>query len=212
MRRLMLKMSVSIDGFVGGPQGEVDWVFRHLDDAATAWTVETISHVGLHIMGSRTFQDMVAWWPTSTEVFAPPMNAIPKAVFTRKPSGTPLDATTTTALKNAAASRGGAPDAKQLSPDAASWAAAYVASGDLATEIAALKRQPGKDMLAHGGASFARSLVRLGLIDEYRLLVHPVALGQGLPLFAELEQPRDLKLVSVTAFAGGCVAHVYRPN
>ncbi|HVJ41645.1 MAG TPA: dihydrofolate reductase family protein [Dongiaceae bacterium] len=212
MRRLVLKMSVSVDGFVGGPKGEVDWVFRSLDDGATAWIVETLWQAGLHIMGSRTFQDMIAWWPTSTEVFAPPMNEIPKAVFTRKPGGTPLDTATTTALENATALRGGALDATGTSPHAASWAKAYVARGDLGAEITALKEQPGKDILAHGGAGFAGSLVRLGLIDEYRLLVHPVALGRGLPLFADLPQPRDLKLVSATAFGGGCVAHVYRPG
>ena len=211
MRKLALKMSVSVDGFVGGPKGEIDWVFRSLDAAATAWIVETLWQTGLHIMGSRTFQDMAAWWPRSTEAFAPPMNEIPKAVFTRKPGGTPLDATTTTALSNATALRGDALDAKHISPHAASWAEAYVARGDLATEIATLKRQPGKDILAHGGASFARSLASLGLIDEYRLLVHPVALGQGLPLFADLPRPLDLKLVSATSFPGGCVAQIYRP-
>ena len=211
MRRLILKMSVSVDGFVGGPKGDVDWIFSSLDEAATAWIVDTISAVGLHIMGSRTFQDMAAWWPNSTEAIAPPMNEIPKAVFTRKPGGTPLDPATTTALRNATALRGDTLDAKHISPHGASWAEAYVARGDLATEIAALKQQSGKDMLAHGGASFARSLASLGLIDEYRLLVHPVALGQGLPLSADLPRPLDLKRVSATSFPGGCVAQVYRP-
>jgi len=211
MRQLVLKMSVSVDGFVGGPTGEIDWVFRSLDAGATAWIVETLWQAGLHIMGSRTFQDMAAWWPSSTEAFAPPMNEIPKAVFTRKPGGTPLDPATTTALRNATALRDDALDAKHISPHAASWAEAYVGRGDLAIEIAALKRQNGKDILAHGGASFARSLASLGLIDEYRLLVHPVALGQGLPLSADLPRPLDLKLVSATSFPGGCVAQVYRP-
>ena len=83
MRELILKMSISIDGFVAGPNGEVGWVFGP-DQAARAWTVETISNASLHIMGSRTFHDMAAYWPTSTEVFAPPMNEIPKAVFSRQ--------------------------------------------------------------------------------------------------------------------------------
>jgi dihydrofolate reductase len=85
-----------------------------------------------------------------------------------------------------------------------------MATGDLEAEIAGLKRDPGKDIVAHGGATFARSLVRLGLVDEYQLLVHPVALGQGLPLFADLPSPLDLTLVGVTAFGSGAVAHVYR--
>ena len=83
MRELILKMSVSIDGFVGGADGAIRWVFDG-DQKAIAWTVDRVWDASLHIMGSRTFQDMAAYWPTSTEVFAPPMNQIPKAVFTKK--------------------------------------------------------------------------------------------------------------------------------
>lgn len=68
----------------------------------------------------------------------------------------------------------------------------------------------GKDIVARGGAEFARSLVMLDLIDEYRLFIHPVALGVGLPLFAELPKPVDLKLVSSSTFASGVAAHVYQ--
>jgi dihydrofolate reductase len=79
----------------------------------------------------------------------------------------------------------------------------------LAEEVARLKHEPGKDILAHGGAAFAQSLVRLGLVDEYRLLVHPVALGRGLPLFSAIATPLDLELVDLKRFSGGAVAHVY---
>jgi dihydrofolate reductase len=186
MRDLILKMSISIDGFVGGPSGELDWIFRSMDAEATVWTVESVSRAGVHIMGSRTFAAMAAHWPTSTEPFAPPMNAIPKAVFSR--SGRPPTP----------------PEANE------SWRSARVFTGDLAKGIAQLKHEPGQEICAHGGASFARRLVRLDLVDEYRLLVHPVILGQGLPLFSELTAPRDLQLTDVRRFAGGAVAHVYR--
>ncbi|HMC21234.1 MAG TPA: dihydrofolate reductase family protein [Thermoanaerobaculia bacterium] len=66
--------------------------------------------------------------------------------------------------------------------------------------------------MAHGGASFARSLVKLGLIDEYRLLVHPVALGRGLLLFSKASKPINLRLLSSTSFASGTVANVYQPS
>ena len=69
----------------------------------------------------------------------------------------------------------------------------------------------GKDILAHGGASFAQSLAQLNLIDEYRLVVHPAVLGRGLSLFGGLTAPLDLKLESATVFASGVVAKVYRP-
>jgi riboflavin biosynthesis pyrimidine reductase len=97
----------------------------------------------------------------------------------------------------------------KLSPNAESWAGATVASGDLVEEITRLKQQAGKDIVAHGGARFAQSLVRLGLVDEYQLLVHPVALGVGLPLFSGLDKPIELKLVSTSLFSRGVVAHVY---
>ena len=71
-----------------------------------------------------------------------------------------------------------------------------------------MKQQPGKAILAHGGAGFARSLVESGLIDEYRLLIHPVVLGRGLPLYSGLTNARDLKLLSTTVFVTGAIAHV----
>jgi hypothetical protein len=73
---------------------------------ATAWTVETVWNAGLHIMGSRTFHDMAAYWPTSTEAFAPPMNQIPKAVFSRQGPAILTAINTTAALRDARANAG----------------------------------------------------------------------------------------------------------
>ena len=93
----------------------------------------------------------------------------------------------------------------------AEWAGSQIARGDLAQEIATLKREPGKDMLAWGGAAFAQSLSRLGLVDEYRLILQPVALGQGLPLFNDLSAPLRLELVDAQTYPTGAALHVYRP-
>jgi dihydrofolate reductase len=93
----------------------------------------------------------------------------------------------------------------------ADWPQSTIASGDLADEIGARKREPGKDMIAWGGAAFAQSLSRLGLVDEYRLVLQPVALGDGLPLFAGLTAPFVLDLIEARAYADGAVLHVYRP-
>src|ERR1700761_8949525 len=76
-------MQMSLDGYVSGPEGEIRWIFDSMDDRLTAWTVETVSQAGLHIMGSKTFNDMVSYWPTSDEPIAAPMNTIPKTVFSR---------------------------------------------------------------------------------------------------------------------------------
>ncbi len=210
MRELILKMSMTLDGFVGGADGQVDWLFKSQDDAAVAWTLDTVWNASLHIMGSRTFRDMVAFWPTSTGVFAPPMNQIPKAVFSKRGAAILNAGENTAALVDARGDAGdGGSGAPQ--PGAESWAEAYVASGELAAEIARLKAGDGKPIVAHGGAGFARSLIAAGLIDEYALLVHPVALGQGLPIFAGLSAPMRLRLLSSKTFPGGAMAQVYRP-
>jgi dihydrofolate reductase len=93
----------------------------------------------------------------------------------------------------------------------ADWADTRIARGDLATEISALKRESGKEMLAWGGAAFAQSLSRLGLVDEYRLVLQPVALGDGLPLFKDLAAPLRLELVDAQTYSTGAALHVYRP-
>lgn len=209
MRELILKMSISIDGFVSDLDGANTWMFGG-DQESRAWAVETLWNASLHIMGSRSFHDMAAYWPTSTDVFAPPMNQIPKAVFSRQGPAI-LGNVNTTAALDAARAHAGATQSAELQPGAGSWAQAYVASGDLASEIAKLKAQDGKPILAHGGVRFARSLVAQGLVDRFVLGVRPVALGQGLPLFSELAAPTPLRLISSKAFPGGAVAQVYRP-
>ena len=179
MRKVVLQMQVSLDGFIGTPSGDVDWVFRDFDDELTAWTVDSLWQAGVHIMGGITGRDMVEYWPSSTEPFAPPMNEIPKVIFSKTMDDVERNDT-------------------------------RIERGDLVEEISRLKGQPGKDILAHGGARFAQSLSRLGLIDEYRLVVHPVALGSGLHLFPELADPLYLELEGTTSFGTGVVVHVYR--
>ena len=93
----------------------------------------------------------------------------------------------------------------------ASWSETRVARGDLAGEIAELKQQPGKDIMAHGGAAFVQALSGHGLIDEYRLAIQPVALGAGLPLFKDMPAALRLSLVEARRFETGAVGHVYRP-
>lgn len=176
MRRVVLKMHVSLDGYVRGPNGDgLGWIFRTSDDALKAWEVETLWRAGTHIMGRSLYEEMAAYWPTSDEEYAPPMNELPKVVFSR-------------------------------TLQRAGWNRTCVASGDLAMEIGRLRQEPGHDILAHGGARFAHALAELGLIDEYRLIVHPVVLSDGLRLFAK---PTDLTLVDSRAFPGGALLLTY---
>ncbi|WP_201315118.1 dihydrofolate reductase family protein [Dyella sp. EPa41] len=210
MRPLILKMSISLDGFVAGPNGELDWLFRTSDEGGRRWVEEMLWQAGLHAMGSRTYADMASFWPTSDMPMAAPMNEIPKVVFTRQKS-LDLGAGRTTAALRDAQSAEPAAAAPAHAANLKSWTEAEVASGDLVTEMTRLKQQPGKFILAHGGAQFAQSLVASGLIDEYRLVVHPVILGKGLPLFSQLPKPLDLELQAITVFRSGTAAHIYRP-
>ena len=175
MRKLVLKMHVSLDGFVARPDGDLDWFVHDFDDELSAWEVEGLWRAGVHIMGRATYHDMAAYWPSSTEPFAPPMNEIPKIVFSKT-------------LKEA------------------DWEGSRVVGGDLAQEISRLKEENGRDILAHGGASFAQSLSRLRLVDEYALVVHPVALGAGLPVFRD---EIELKLLTAKTFVSGALALTY---
>jgi len=190
MRKLIMKMSITVDGFVAGPNGEKDWIFKSSDETSRAWVVERNWEADLIIMGRKSFEGMTPYWPTATGPFAAPMNEIPKAVFTQK--GFKV------ALSNA-----------EQSPAAASWSEALVFDGDLAEEIKKLKSQPGKPIWAIGGAGFMRSLIQTGLLDEYLLVTHPVVLGKGLEIFNGIKQPVDLKLADTRSFPGGIVANTY---
>ncbi|WP_280953202.1 dihydrofolate reductase family protein [Rhizobium sp. L43] len=105
VRELILKISISIDGFVSDLDGRNRWMFG-ADQQAKAWAVQYIWNASLHIMGSHSFHDMAAWWPASTDQFAPPMNRIPKAVFSRQRPDILRKGNTTAALMRRAPRRG----------------------------------------------------------------------------------------------------------
>ena len=130
----------------------------------------------LHLMGAATYSEWATFWPTAPGPFAKPMNEIPKVVVSN-------------------------------SLTSADWPETTIAAGDLATAVTRLKEEhSGGYLLAQGGVRFARSLVETGLIDEYRLVVHPVVLGAGEPLFTA---PLTIEPISTTVFSRGAVAHVF---
>lgn len=186
-------MSVSIDGFVADVNGKNDWIFKTGDEQSKAWGVAQSRDAGLIIMGRKSFEGMAPYWPKSTDAFAPPMNEIPKAVFTQK-------------------GYKGFDPGDDRSAAAASWAQARIFNGDLAEGIRELKAEQGKPIVAIGGAGFMRSLIATGLVDEFTLVTRPVLLGAGLPIFNGLANPLYLKLIDVKIFPGGTIAHTYGPN
>jgi dihydrofolate reductase len=181
MRPVILQMGVTLDGYVAGPGGGGDWGLPAEHPDVRAWKVSSLSQAGTHIMGRVTYEQMAAHWPTATGEYADFMNNRPKVVFSKTLPTT-------------------------------EWAGSRIARGDLAGEIAALKDEPGGEIImAHGGAAFVQALSRLNLIDEYRLVTLPVALGNGLPLFKDLAKPLRVDLAEASSFPGGTVIHVYRP-
>jgi dihydrofolate reductase len=199
MRELILKMFMSLDGFVGSTDGNPGALMPPPDPVAKAWNAERSWDTSLHVVGSRTFQMWAGYWPTATDAFAAPMNQIPKAVFSKQGP----------VILEAARVAQDKPGTRQ--PGAESWTQAYVASGDLVEEVTRLKAQDGKPMFAYGGATFARSLIAHGLVDQFELAIIPIVLGQGMPIFSGVTQPRRLTLVSSKAFPKGTVVQVYRP-
>jgi dihydrofolate reductase len=184
--RIVLMMGISLDGFVAVPSGngltpvvEGGDGLPSEDPDLTKTKLDWIWEAGAHLMGRTTYEEMAAFWPTSSADYAAPMNEIPKVVFSK-------------------------------SLERADWPESSIASGDLAEEIAKLKHGSDKDLIAWGGASFAQSLARQGLVDEYRLTAHPVAVSNGEPLFKDLPAPVRLRHVDSKLFKSAAV-HVFQP-
>ncbi|HEX6349975.1 MAG TPA: dihydrofolate reductase family protein [Candidatus Dormibacteraeota bacterium] len=176
MRKVVLMMSASVDGFVVGRDAHAG-AFPEPEELKR-WKLDRIRRAGTHIMGRVTYEEMASHWPTSTDDYAAPMNEIPKVVFS-----------------------------KTLGE--ANWAKTTIARGDLAKEIADLRGEGEGEIIAWGGARFVQSLSRAGLIDEYVMVIHPVAFGGGLPMFADLPKALQLDLLQAKAYDNGTVLHVY---
>ena len=183
MRKLIYSMGVSLDGFIAGPHGEIDWSAP--DEELHRFHNQQTRELGVHLCGRRLYETMV-YWETAEEnpsasdyelEFARIWKELPKIVFSK---------TLEKVEGNARLVRDG-----------------------VAEEVAKLKEQPGKD-LAVGGAGLASACVELGLIDEYRLFVSPVVLGGGTPYFPALEAKINLELVESRTFGSRVVYVRYR--
>ncbi len=210
MRKLVLGMSISADGFLCGPNHETDWLMRTKDDSVVNWIEKSLWESGVHIMGSRTFQVMAPYWVASSDQLAEPMNKISKVVFSKSGFVPKTSYGNTNQSTKESPGNDGQKEmiSVTVSPYASTWANAAVAT-DLVADIIKLKQQEGKQILAHGGASFAQDLVMHGLVDEYRLAIHPVVIGKGIALFATTPHLIDLQLLSSTPFPSGIIVNIY---
>ena len=178
VRRIIVWMAVSLDGFMAGPDGEIDW---HLvDDELHAHVNEVLRGMGAFLMGRLTYEGMEQFWPTADQdpastapmlEFAGIWPVMPKVVYSR---------TLERVGDNATLVRDVVPE-----------------------EVRALKAQPGGDMTL-GGANLAATFERLGLVDEYRLYLNPVSLGRGRPVFP-LDRRLSFDLAETRTFGNGVV-------
>jgi dihydrofolate reductase len=177
-RKLIFSMGVSLDGYIAGPDGDIDWGAP--SDELHRFHNEQTRELGAHLCGRRLYETMVYWETADQDPalgetereFAQIWQALPKIVFSNT--------------------------LEQVEGNS------RLVRGDPADEVRRLKDEPGKD-LAVGGASLASSLTKLGLVDDYRLFVSPVVLGGGTPFFPELEDRIDLELVETRTFGSKVV-------
>jgi dihydrofolate reductase len=183
MRTVIYSMGVSLDGFIAGPDGEIDWSAP--DEELHRFHNEQTRELGAHLCGRRLYEDMAAWEtrdedPSASAYvleFARLWKDLPKIVFS-------------TTLEKVDGN-------------------ARLATAGLAEEVARLKREPGKP-LAVGGAGLAAGFARLDLIDEYRLFVSPTLLGGGTPYLPARDARIDLELIETRTFGSRVVYLRYR--
>lgn len=186
MRKVILFMHASLDGFVAGPNGEMDWIIY--DEELQNYAKEVHSNVDTVLYGRVTYQMMAGFWSN------PPENLLDSKYHVEHAHW----------LENATKI------AFSKSLDRVEWKNSRLIKENIAEEISTLKKQSGKDMIIIGSASFAHSLMKLGLIDEYRINVNPVVLGGGIPLFKDVADRIHLKLEKANTFNTGVVGLVYQ--
>lgn len=185
MRKLKLQVQLTIDGFISGPNGEMDWLTFDWDEALKQYVTDLTEPVDCIVLGRKLAEGFIPHW---AGVAADPQN--PEHAAGQKFAGTHKVVFTKTLEESG-------------------WANTVLAKGDLVDEITALKNQTGQDIIVYGGATFVSALIKHGLIDEYHLFVNPVAIGSGLPIFQALDSRLDLTLAKATSFACGIVVLQY---
>lgn len=192
MRKLKLQVQMTVDGFIAGTNGEMDWI-------NTDWTPDVVNYVhdltepvDTILLGKNLAMGFIPHW---AGIAADKNNPEQKAGI--KFSTTPKVVFSKTLRKS--------------DPTASGWENTVVENGDFVEKINALKQQQGDDMIAYGGAQFVSSLLRENLIDELHLFVNPALLGTGMPIFQEVKPMRKLNLITSKHFECGIVTLVYKP-
>jgi dihydrofolate reductase len=185
MRKVVLTHWITFDGYKALDFGtEIRSYLAGVDDPEQdRHFVDRLNSVGEHAMGSITYGEMTRFWPDRDDPVAESLNRLPKLVFSRTDADLPTP-----------------------------WGPVRLFTGDTADAFATLKAEQGGDILVHGGNIFVKSLLELGLIDELWLTVLPVAIGTGVPLFADLGRLQKFDVLGTTVFPSGIQEVVLVPD
>lgn len=174
-------MNVTLDGFLSGPRGELDWHFPLWTEEMAQSACDQLSTMDTILMGRITYQTMAPYWPKAPAGnFGDMMNRLNKVVFS-------------STMQQAA------------------WNNTRIVRENTAVEVARLKKQPGKNIIVYGSRSIVACLKEAGLIDEYRIWVHPVVIGNGNALF-DLHDRMNLTLLRTKTFGSGVILLYYQSH
>jgi dihydrofolate reductase len=191
MRKVILPMMLSLDGYFEGPNHDLSW--HNVDNELNKFTIKQMKEVDLIIFGRRTYQTMENFWPRAQDdpkiskdnlIIARLMNNMNKIVISR----------TLNKIR-----------------EHKNWKNVKIVHKFDPKEIMRLKKQPGK-VIWVGGSNLALSFIRAGLIDEFRFTINPVVTGAGTPMFKGLDRQLKLELIKTRKFRSGNVIHYYHPK
>ncbi len=186
MRKVKLQMQMTINGYVAGPNGENGWMTWNPDDEFLAFLSSVIDSSDTLLLGRKTAEGIIPFWEDTAE-------KNPAHPFAKKIVDIPKVVFTKTLNQS-------------------TWNNTTLTKGNLAEEMANLKKQNGNDILVFGGAGFVSSLIKEGLIDEYHLIVNPTAMGKGMTIFNSLGSIQKFTPIQAKLYPGGKTVLSYRAN
>jgi dihydrofolate reductase len=184
VRKVIVFNMMSLDGFFEGPIHDISW--HNVDEEFNEFALEQIDSADTLLFGRITYQLMEGYWPTDEARRSDPVVADRMNMIHKIVFSRNLRVV--------------------------QWSNTQLFREDAAIEVARLKQQPGKDMLVFGSADLTASLTRAGVVDEYRVMVNPIVLGHGEPLFKDVTTAFLLELLSFRTFRNGNVLLSYRPE
>jgi dihydrofolate reductase len=181
MRKVLFFMLISVNGYFEGPDRNINW--HNVDEEFNEFAVEQLNTVDTLLFGRTTYELMAGYWPTPAAIAADPVTA-------EKMNSLPKIVFSKTLSK-------------------VEWQNTRLIKEDYIKEISKLKQQPGRDLIIFGSSDLAVTFLQHNLIDEYRIMVNPVVLGGGKPLFKGIKNRFNLKLLRAKTFKSGNVLLYY---